>query len=409
MSPVPAGLLLPQDTLNREWFLVLAMAVAFNTLIYLGLTVAKLLPWPAQVHPRRVRALLPASRGKAGTMRAAIEDATRPVADPYRQARLDAARESIPQALALVGGVIVVVAVLNSVFNPEGLWVSRLVSVLIAVTMFVLALVFGRSRVPAVAMIWTWTILTTAFAVKLALDGVLTGNDVNLTYAIIVLVLSPTLTMRWGPAILIVLVDGAAFVMAAVAIGSANALPATMAAVAAAGAGLVMLQLRLDWADRLTGEQLRSERLTTTDPLTGALSREGILLLAPSMASAAESAGGEVYACLVDVDDLGTANADYGLAYGDAVLAAVARAVSASAPRGALVARWSSDSFLVLGAGTPPDRAAFQAGIGTGIAQSGVTLGKKPITVTAGIASGPARDSSVDALIERATASMART
>ena len=43
---VTAGILLSQDVLAATWFQVLAAAVAFNSLVFLGLTVAKLIPWP---------------------------------------------------------------------------------------------------------------------------------------------------------------------------------------------------------------------------------------------------------------------------------------------------------------------------------------------------------------------------
>lgn len=54
---VNSGIFLPQSTLNQEWFLILAMVVAFNTIIYLGLTIAKAIPWPDQIHPNRVRSI----------------------------------------------------------------------------------------------------------------------------------------------------------------------------------------------------------------------------------------------------------------------------------------------------------------------------------------------------------------
>ena len=43
------GIVLPQGTLRTTWFAVLAAFVAINTVMYLALAVAKILP---KVHPR---------------------------------------------------------------------------------------------------------------------------------------------------------------------------------------------------------------------------------------------------------------------------------------------------------------------------------------------------------------------
>jgi len=45
---VTAGLLLPESVLQTPWFSVLATFVAINTLMYVSLAVAKLLP---RIHP----------------------------------------------------------------------------------------------------------------------------------------------------------------------------------------------------------------------------------------------------------------------------------------------------------------------------------------------------------------------
>jgi hypothetical protein len=48
------GLLLPESTLDAQWFRVLAAFVAVNTLVYLTLSISKSLPWsPGDRRPRR--------------------------------------------------------------------------------------------------------------------------------------------------------------------------------------------------------------------------------------------------------------------------------------------------------------------------------------------------------------------
>jgi hypothetical protein len=50
-----SGILLPSSVLSSPWFATLVAFVSLNTLIYVGLTIAKLTRWPRQVHPAHVR------------------------------------------------------------------------------------------------------------------------------------------------------------------------------------------------------------------------------------------------------------------------------------------------------------------------------------------------------------------
>ena len=69
MSGISTGILLPETILGQPWFRTFALFVAFNTIVYLGLTLSKLVPWPAQFHPDRVRAILPSVKSKDTTMK----------------------------------------------------------------------------------------------------------------------------------------------------------------------------------------------------------------------------------------------------------------------------------------------------------------------------------------------------
>jgi hypothetical protein len=54
----PGGILLSADVFQSAWFECLAAFVAFNTLIYVGLTLAKLIPWPRMMRPVEIRSWL---------------------------------------------------------------------------------------------------------------------------------------------------------------------------------------------------------------------------------------------------------------------------------------------------------------------------------------------------------------
>lgn len=51
MTQTLAGILLPEDVLTSTWFITLATVVAFNTIVYMGLTLAKLIPSHASFTP----------------------------------------------------------------------------------------------------------------------------------------------------------------------------------------------------------------------------------------------------------------------------------------------------------------------------------------------------------------------
>jgi hypothetical protein len=61
MADLLSGVLLPSSVLSTTWFQALAAFVALNTVIYVGLTLAKLTRWPRQldsVQARRLHARL---------------------------------------------------------------------------------------------------------------------------------------------------------------------------------------------------------------------------------------------------------------------------------------------------------------------------------------------------------------
>lgn len=58
MSAQAGGIVLSPEVFQTAWFEFLAGFVAFNTLIYVGLTLAKLIPWPQVMRPVEVRARL---------------------------------------------------------------------------------------------------------------------------------------------------------------------------------------------------------------------------------------------------------------------------------------------------------------------------------------------------------------
>jgi diguanylate cyclase (GGDEF)-like protein len=407
LTIIHSGVLFSQSTLTEPWFLLLTLVVALNTIIYLGLTFAKLVPWPAQIHPRRVRALLPDTIGKDTAMRDIPHSSRRSPDHPYLAMRLQAAQETIPRAFGLTGGLVLAVTFINGIFSADGSLVSRAFAFVVGITMLVLALTFGRLSTPPVVMVWIWSTVASLLVLKLCWDAVETANPVALTYAVVAMIISPAISMSWVPSITTGLINLISITAAGLVLETIDTPRWFLAATAALVASFVLLQIRINSTDSLSLEQLKSNVLASTDPLTGLLARNGLLTLAPSLSAAVERTGGQVYVSLIDIKQLARANADYGMDYGDSVIAAVGRAVTASVPAGDLVSRWDGDCFLVLGIGAAMNAQSFESRIDEAITLTGVTLGKTPITVKVGSAAGDPSTSTIDDLVSASASALA--
>ncbi len=407
LTIIHSGVLFSQSTLTEPWFLLLTLVVALNTIIYLGLTFAKLVPWPAQIHPRRVRALLPDTIGKDTAMRDIPHSSRRSPDHPYLAMRLQAAQETIPRAFGLTGGLVLAVTFINGIFSADGSLVSRAFAFVVGITMLVLALTFGRLSTPPVVMVWIWSTVASLLVLKLCWDAVETANPVALTYAVVAMIISPAISMSWVPSITTGLINLISITAAGLVLETIDTPRWFLAATAALVASFVLLQIRINSTDSLSLEQLKSNVLASTDPLTGLLARNGLLTLAPSLSAAVERTGGQVYVSLIDIRQLARANADYGMDYGDSVIGAVGRAVTVSVPAGDLVSRWDGDCFLVLGIGAAMNAQSFESRIDEAITLTGVTLGKTPITVKVGSAAGDPSTSTIDDLVSASASALA--
>ncbi len=131
---------------------------------------------------------------------------------------------------------------------------------------------------------------------------------------------------------------------------------------------------------------LRSTRIEAeTDMLTGVANRRGFERRAAALIDAARRDGQPVTAIMLDLDHFKQINDAFGHATGDAVLHAVAQALSGAVPPGALVARLGGEEFVALLGATDQRRAALVAEtIRRAIARLGPRL--PAVTFSAGIA-----------------------
>jgi len=399
---LPGGVLLPQSILDAPWFGAFAIAVAFNTMVYLGLTFSKLVPWPAQIHPSRVRALLPEFMWKERSMTQIRHQARRLPEDPFQSLRSESVTLNVPRGLALTGALVVLVSLINSAVDAGRDGGFRVAALVYGLLMIVLSLILDRRRARPSTMTWTWALTMTLLVGTMGWDAVRLDSSVSITYAIIALTITPAISLSWPVALAAGIAQFLVIGASAYLVSAVNTVLWAVACFAALIAGFVLLHLRLNVIDNLSLEQMRTNRIQTTDPLTDCLSRPGMLVVAPPILTAAEQAGTTVYVAVVDIRRLRTCNATYGTEYGDRILQATGRALAAFLPDAA-IARWDGDAFAALGIGQPPEPADLAAGVNQGLERSGVWLGKAPVTVQAGVASGPPGTDAIGRLADLAT------
>lgn len=392
------GVLLPETILEQPWFTAFALFVALNTIVYLGLTLAKIIPWPEQVHPRQVRATLPASWLKDGSATNLMEGrmsesqirsrAAEDNSDPFAKARADSARATVPLGLAFLGALIVIFALVNALISPTGQDLARLISVLFGLAMLILAQTLDRRKVRTTTMVLVMAVMTILFTAQLAWDAVKLDSAVTLTYCIVALTVMPAITLAWRPALITGILQWGIIVTAGYFIEAVDTLLWTVAALSGLLAGLVILRLRLNNIDRLTLEELRRNTAATLDPLTGLLSRQGLASVAESVDRATEDPSRGRYIVQVDIKGMSEINRRYGIDYGDAVIDSTAQIMRNMCVDGDQAARWSGDVFLLLGFGPAPVADDFADRVNQALADSGLALGKLPVEVRAQVVSG---------------------
>ena len=395
------GLVFPQDVLISPGFLLLATVVAFNTIIYLGLTLSKFVPWPRQFSPSQVRRAIPllqrdpSSEGPTVTKEYLHDNA-------YDSIRADIAARDIPWSLALVGLAMMGISVVNFALSPANIDASHTAQLLAGLLFVVLALVVGRRRFRSRVVMWVWAI-TSMLAVGLtAEEAIRDGDQTPLGFALIFLVASAPIAMSWTPALVSSFGQLALFTYATFEVNGVQDQQFALVGLVAAVTGLVLLKLRLESVAAVADQWQAAGALASTDVLTGMLSRPGLHDVLPPVQVAAARAQQWMSVTVVEVVNLAELNKAYGSSYGDEVMRAVARAITASTSQGALRARWAGARFVVVGFGMVPNDVVLAHRIEDTLRADAATLGKAPIEISVATSSGESTPDSVESLYNEA-------
>lgn len=401
MSALPAGILLPESILTAPWFGVFAAFVAFNTVIYLGLTLAKFIPWPAPVGPTALRRVIPLDPEEVSTMRFTAPSSPMTTAAEIRL-RGESARETIPVAFTLVGALTVLVSLVNTALYLATVGPTVLVGAVAGVVLIILGQVVSRTRISNSVAVWTWSLAMVFLVCETSWRAAVLNSAVLLAYAAMALLVAAPVSLSWPAGITAAILGLVPIAFAGYDVSAVDTVSWVIAAATGSVASLVLLYLRITAIDRIAEEERRATTLASTDPLTGTFSRTGLITLAPSIADAAATSGSDVSVVTCTLPDLSRINAEYGFEYGADVLGATARALRASLPPRAIVARWSGDQFLAVMTGNAPPRDVLHEDIVANLDLTGIALGKRPLTITVGTATGTPDATTLEALVAEA-------
>ena len=369
MTLTPAGLLLHESVLSSYAFKVFALVVALNTLIYLGLTMLKFVPWPRQMTPRRVRIMLGMEHVEQEMTDVPIQ---RNSELAYEQTRQTAAVLSATAAFALLGILLVVIGLLSILIDLRTRTVVDVVTMVFGLVGLVCSVIFSRSRLHDATAIWVWVVVGIVFMVDQAWLLIIFQNPLGVAGMCVVLVLIPAVALSWLPGVFEVTIGGLVAAASTIKTSAVESIPSVAMIIGASLVGLILMDLRMSSIDEATSNRLLLFAHGTTDPTTGLLSRDALEALAPAVF---EFAG-------VTVDDFVALDDDYGWDYGDEVIRTMGECLADLAPPGALRGRWSGSrvAMLAVGGGIDPDQLSEE--LVQQIRASGVALGKRPITVT---------------------------
>ena len=404
---VISGVVFPESILSSTWFSVLATVVAFNTIIYVGLTLSKFVPWPRQIHPSKIRAIHdvvfnPAARSKSHQPASLIQ--VTESTEPFDVMRDELARREIPQAFAVFGGLLLIFSIAEILFSDAGASLYQLLTILASVGFLIAAQIFGRRPFRASTLNSAW-IIGSLIVFGVLLSGAATEGGVTTTGIVLIYLTGfGSILLRWVPVLVATGIMIAAITIVLLWTGSPLAAQTIFVSFVAGGTGMLLQSIRISSLHRLSDEKQLYSSLATTDPLTGVLSRTGLMSLLPGVASQARRVDQGVCVMMIDIEGLASHNHDYGLAYGDEILRTTADAIRTTVREGDLIARWGEDDFLVGGIGGRPDANSVRSRLEEYIRTTGINLGKRPIVVQVSTAAGDTSAVTFEALLSEAEA-----
>lgn len=279
--------------------------------------------------------------------------------------RASVAARDYPRTSILGGLTLILFTVVEIVLPPlldqEVTWLLVLNYSVMATTMLVFGWILSRPRIPAHGRPWLYVAVGVLMAAGLCLGVVIRPMAVGYCILFLLICVLGATTLYWSA----YLVQSVAiFALGAVTLVATDAAPlreSLLLTFAALLVGALLLWVRVRSIDEAADASAQVAFLATHDQLTGNLNRHGVFARVPGLWAEARDRGTGVFVVFLDIRRLKQANDRHGHEFGDRVIVAAARAVSAVAAPGQLVGRWGGDEIVVVGAGSEADSQALMA------------------------------------------------
>ncbi len=400
-----SGILFPASILASQWFQILSGFVTFNSLIYLGLTMARLIPMPHQGAPKILSVAAKNLLTEQKLIKLNQAPSTLFVIDPYLALRMRIMQETIPTALALLASAIIGIN-LFALFTLRNLGLfSYIVTFSVATLVLMFSLYCSHKKISPVFLAWFWMAASTMAIAKVLFDSAGATPDMDMALAGIFLVLTPSMTLVRLPTFIGIVLQSCMFLVTDFLVESSEVIPWFLVGLAGLVMGLIVRSIRMKSLAELAFERDRQDALAPTDLVSGVLTRVGIVSLEPSIFALARVTAGKIYVSVCGLENLLTISESYGRDYCDVLVREVAAAISRVVRPSGLTARWDESTFIVVGVGEAPKIATFKESISRELNATGVELGKIPLEIKVGAAVTDLEGASIERILESAAES----
>lgn len=353
---------------NSNAFVIFAAFVALNTLVYIGLTLSRLIPWPRPLELTLARERIDAARDDdVEGLRQVISDQMTGVSGVAQVAR----------GLLWLGLVGFAVAAVES-FSGAGR-TAELVAAVIGVCCLAASLAVRRRRVTLTAATWLWASAIAVADVGLMIQAGSTGDGFRYSFAIVIMAGFGTLCFAYLPFFVSVGIQIVALGACLVVWPTAGSLQWMIAAFTAAVAGTFMVGQRREADGQLARILAASESLGLRHAGTGSLNLQGLKVLGGPLADLAWHEGRAPMITTIQVDGVDALAMAYDRAFVTRLNEAVSDALAAYAADGDLVADIAPGTICLVSWHHEPNSQAIVLEVKARV--DALSLGKSPMTV----------------------------
>lgn len=293
----------------QEWasspaFAIFAAFVALNTLVYIGLTLSRLIPWPKPIEISlagdRAKVL---EVGDVGGLRQAVQD--------HLAGKDDVAQ--VARGLLWLG--LVGFGVAGFEVWDGGTRTAELVAVGLGISCLGASLAVRRQRMSATTATWLWALFIAAADSALMVQAGSSGDGFRYSFAIVIMAGFGTLCFAYVPFAVSAGLQVGVLAMCLVIWPTEGALQWMIAALTAVVAGYFMVGQRRAAQRAMSNALAVAETYGLRDTHSAALSLEGLVALGEPLAEVAWSEGRTPHLLFARIDNEDLIARNYGADY----------------------------------------------------------------------------------------------